>query len=179
VSLESHLVTSTSALVVRLAQPPDAESIARIYNQALEERIATFETEPRSAEQIAAQLEHKGDHYPTVVVVKDGQVIAWAGMSPYRARDCYAGVGEHSVYADRSARRTGAGMAALTGLMHEAEARGFWKLVSRIFAENAPSRALHLKAGFREVGVYERHARLDGRWIDCVIVEVLLGEAAN
>src|SRR5438034_10007865 len=107
-------VTSTCALAVRLAQPRDAESIARIYNQALEERIATFETEPRTPEQIAAQLEDKGDHYPTVVVVKDGQVIGWAGMSAYRARECYAGVGEHEVYAERSARRTGAGMAALT-----------------------------------------------------------------
>jgi phosphinothricin acetyltransferase len=171
--------TSTSALVVRLARADDAESIARIYSQGVEERIATFETEPRTPQQIAAQLEAKGDVYPTVVVERDGQVIAWAGMSAYRARECYAGVGEHSVYADRSARRTGAGMAALAGLFREAEGRGYWKLVSRIFVENAPSRALHLKAGFREVGVYARHARLDGRWIDCVIVEKLLGEAAN
>jgi phosphinothricin acetyltransferase len=165
-------------LLVRRAQPADAASIARIYNQALEERIATFETEPRTPEQIVAQMEAKADHYPTVVVERQGQVIAWAGISAYRARECYAGVGEHSVYADHSARRTGAGTAALGGLIREAEARGFWKLVSRIFAENAPSRALHLKLGFREVGVYSRHARLDGRWIDCVIVEKLLGDAA-
>jgi phosphinothricin acetyltransferase len=166
-------------VLVRLAQPEDAESIARIYNQGVEERIATFESEPRTAEHILAQLEAKADHYPTVVVVRNGQVIAWAGMSAYRARDCYAGVGEHSVYADRAARGTGAGAAALAGLFQEAEARGFWKLVSRIFVENTPSRALHRKLGFREVGVYVRHARLDGRWIDCVIVEKLLGDAAT
>lgn len=140
--------------------------------------MATFETEPRTAEQIAAQLAAKGEHYPTVVVVREGQVIAWAAMSPYRERACYAGVGEHSVYTDRTARRSGAGAAALGGLIAEAEARGFWKLVSRIFAENTASRALHRRLAFREVGVYWRHARLDERWIDCVIVEKLLGDAA-
>ena len=71
-------------MLVRRAQPADAASIARIYNQALEERIATFETEPRTPEQIVAQMEAKADHYPTVVVERQGQVIAWAGMSAYR-----------------------------------------------------------------------------------------------
>jgi phosphinothricin acetyltransferase len=40
------------------------------------------------------------------------------------------------------------------------------------------SLALHRKVGFREVGIYRRHGKLDGAWRDCVIVEKLLGEAA-
>jgi hypothetical protein len=63
-------------------------------------------------------------------------------------------------------------------LCEDAE-RGFLKLVSRIFPENEASRALHRKVGFREVGVYCRHGKLDGEWRDCVIVEKLLGEAAT
>ncbi len=162
--------------VVRLARVEDAEAIARIYNQGIEERIATFETEPRSVEQIASDVREAGDRYPRVVVVRDGQVIAWASVHAYRARDCYRGVGEHSVYSDRGARGTGAGAAALDALFLEARQRGFWKLVSRIFVENGPSRALHRKIGFREVGIYRRHAQLDGEWKDCVIVERLLNE---
>jgi hypothetical protein len=111
-----------------------------------------------------------------VVVERDGHVVAWASVHAYRARDCYRGVGEHSVYSDRAARGTGAGAAALEALFVEASQRGFWKLVSRIFEENAPSRALHRKLGFREVGIYRRHAQLDGEWKDCVIVERLLNE---
>ena len=166
-------------VTTRLATVADAAAIARIYNQGIQERIATFETEPRSAAQIEAQLTEKGDRYPTIVVERDGEVLAWAGAGPYRTREAYAGVAEHSVYTAREARGTGAGRAALEALIRAYEARGFWKLVSRIFPENQASLALHERAGFRVVGVYRRHGRLDGQWRDCVIVERLLGSTAD
>ena len=168
-----------STLTTRLARVDDAEAIARIYNQGIEERIATFETEPRTREQLASQLHDKGDRYPTVVVERDGQVVAWATAGAYRSRPAYAGVAEHSVYVAREARGTGAGRAALDALFAAYAARGFWKLVSRIFPENVASLALHERAGFRVVGVYERHGKLEGTWRDCVIVEKLLGPAAG
>jgi L-amino acid N-acyltransferase YncA len=59
------------SVTTRLAGPEDAAAIARIYNQGIEERVATFETEPRSPEDIRAQLASKGDRYPTVVVERD------------------------------------------------------------------------------------------------------------
>ncbi len=164
--------------IVRLATGADAGAIARVYNQGIEERLATFETEPRTAAEIEGQLIEKGDRYPTVVVERDGTVIAWATAGPYRSRPCYAGVAEHSVYVAREARGAGAGRAALHALCRLYEERGFWKLVSRIFPENVASLALHERAGFRVVGVYRRHGTLDGQWRDCVIVEKLLGGAA-
>jgi phosphinothricin acetyltransferase len=51
--------------------------------------------------------------------------------------------------------------------------------VSRIFPENVASRRLCSALGFREVGVYRRHGKLDDRWMDCIIVERLLGAAAE
>jgi phosphinothricin acetyltransferase len=168
-----------TAPTTRLARAADAEAIARIYNQGIEERIATFETASRSGEQIAAQLAEKGDRFPTVVVERDGRVVAWATAGPYRSRPAYAGVAEHSVYVDRTARGTGAGRAALEALFAAYAERGFWKLVSRIFPENAASLTLHERAGFRVVGVYRRHGKLDGTWRDCVIVEKLLGPALD
>jgi len=166
-------------VITRLAVVTDAEAIARIYNQGIAERIATFETEPRTSAQIAAQLADKGDRFPTVVVERDGQVVAWAGAGAYRSRGAYAGVAEHSVYVDRAARGTGAGRAALEALFRAYEARGFWKLVSRIFPENVASITLHERAGFRIVGTYRRHGKLEGQWRDCVIVEKLLGPDAG
>jgi len=161
---------------VRLAVASDAEAIARIYSEGIADRMATFETEPRTAAQIEAQLAEKGDRYPTVVVEREGRIVAWAGAGAYRARPCYAGIAEHAVYVAREARRTGAGRAALDSLCRAYEARGFWKLVSRILSENVASVALHEGTGFRVVGVYRRHGKLDGRWRDCVIVEKLLGD---
>jgi phosphinothricin acetyltransferase len=107
------------------------------------------------------------------VVEEGGNVVAFAATSEYRPRECYAGVAEFSVYADRAARPR-AGQAAMGPLIRAAECAGFWKLVSRGFVENAPSRRLLRSAGFREVGVHERHACLDGAWRDVVIVERLL-----
>lgn len=160
-----------SDLVVRLARVEDAAAIARIHNEGIEDRIATFETEPRAAERVAAALADKGERYPTIVVERDGQVVAWAGASAYSPRAAYAGVAEHSVYVARAARGTGAGRAALDALCRAYAERGFWKLTSRIFPENVASLALHERCGFRVVGVYERHGKLDGIWRDCVIVE--------
>lgn len=164
-------------LVVRPARLDDAADIARIYNQGIEERIATFETEPRTVEQMRAWLEEKTGRYPVIVAERDGRVVAWAGVGPYRPRACYATVAEFSIYAERAARGTGAAEAALRGLIEACERAGFTKLVSRIFPENLRSRGLCRKLGFREVGVYRRHGKLDGVWKDTVIVERLLGEA--
>lgn len=70
------------------------------------------------------------------------------------------------------------GRRLLDALCATAERRGYYKVSSRVFACNAASRALHRAAGFREVGVQQRHGRLDGVWHDVVLVERLIGEAA-
>src|ERR687888_503021 len=94
-------------MLVRPAAAPDAEAIARIYTQGIEERIATFETEARSTDDLLHYLSEREGRYPVIVAERDGQVVAGAAAGPYRPRECYAGVAELSVYADRSAPGTG------------------------------------------------------------------------
>jgi L-amino acid N-acyltransferase YncA len=89
-------------------------------------------------------------------------------------RECYRGIGEFSMYVHRDWRGRGVGDLLLARLINEAERLGLWKLLSRIFPFNEASRALCRKHGFREVGVYEKHARVDGRWLNVVIVERLI-----
>lgn len=162
----------------RAATRDDAAAIARIYNQGIQDRIATFETEPRSTADIEQLIEQRAGKYPFIVVERDGDIVAWASAGLYRARACYDPIAEHSVYVRRECRGTGAGRVALEALCAESERMGILKLVSRIFPENVASLALHRKVGFREVGTYVRHGKLDGEWRDTVIVEKLLGEAA-
>ena len=159
--------------VARPASPQDAERIAQIYNEGIEDRVGTFETRLRTAADVRAWFDGK---HPIVVVEHDGQVIAFASTSSYRARECYAGIAEFSVYVTRSARGLGAGSVAMRALIEAVGPAGIWKLVSRVFVENTASRKLMAAMGFREVGIYEKHAQLDGRWRDVVIVERLIPE---
>jgi phosphinothricin acetyltransferase len=156
---------------IRPATPADAAAIAEIYNQGIEERVATFETRPRRAEEVLGWLD--GVH-PVLVAEEGGQMIAWASTSLYRPRECYAGIAECAVYVRRAGRGRGAGRAILLALIEAAGAAGFWKLVSRVFVENSASRAMIRSTGFREVGIYEKHGKLDGVWRDVIIVERLI-----
>jgi L-amino acid N-acyltransferase YncA len=161
-------------LTARAATPDDAEAIAAIYNEGIEDRVATFETRVRSADDIRGWF--NGRHPIIAVADHSGRLVAFGATFPYRPRDCYMGIAETSVYVARSARGQGAGRIALQALIDAARRAGFWKLLSRIFPENHASRALVRSLGFREVGVYEKHGRLDGRWRDVVIVECLIRE---
>lgn len=133
--------------------------------------MATFETRFRSGVDVRAWFD--GIH-PIVVVEDEKGVVAFAATFVYRPRACYAGIAEASVYVARSHRRRGAGRIALEALIQASKEAGFWKLLSRIFPENAASRSLVRQLGFREVGVYEKHGQLDGQWRDVVIVERLI-----
>ena len=170
---------NVEGIYIRIATADDAASIAEIYNQGIEDRVATYETKRRSAEDQQAWLQAIAGHYPAVVAQIDAEIIGWAGAGPYRDRECYRGIGEFSMYVHRDWRRRGVGDLLLAGLISEAEWLGLWKLLSRIFPFNEASRALCRKHGFREVGVYEKHARLDGRWLDVVIVERLITANLN
>jgi phosphinothricin acetyltransferase len=170
-------MTDPATLRTRAATSADAAAIAAIYNEGIADRIATFETEPRSAADIAGWF--TGQHLMLVTETGETGVIAFAASFPYSSRPCYSGIGEFSVYVRRNHRGRGAGRAALAALIEAATARGLHKLTSRVFPENTASRALLKGLGFEEIGIHRRHGQLDGLWRDCVIVERLLGKGTT
>lgn len=168
---------SDSGLRVRPAEASDADAIAAIYNEGIADRIATFETRERTAEEVRSWL---GRPMHPVLVAADGDAVTgWIAASAYRDRACYDGIAEFSVYVDRKARGRGIGDALMTAFLPACETAGLWKVLSRIFPENTASLALCRRHGFRVVGTYLRHGRLGGEWRDVVIVERLLGDAAG
>lgn len=127
-------------------------------------------------------IEHENKNQPVVVTVLKSnvnEIVGWASASTYRPRNCYSGIGEFSIYVKDGYRERGIGEKLLLSLIDEARKRGYWKLVSRIFTFNTASRELCKKCGFREVGIYEKHGKLDGKWLDTVIVERLIPENIN
>jgi phosphinothricin acetyltransferase len=170
-------MTDVAKLRTRAATIADAAAIAEIYNQGIADRIATFETEPRKAADIAAWFAR----HHLIVIAETGETepVAFAASFPYSSRPCYRGIGEFSVYVRRDCRGRGAGRAVLAALIEAAKAARLHKLISRVFPENAASRALLKGLGFEEIGIYRRHGQLDARWRDCVIVERLLDPGAG
>jgi phosphinothricin acetyltransferase len=158
---------------IRPAAASDAEAVAAIYNQGIEERSSTFETEPRGAADIQAWLA-TGERLPLLVADEHGRVLGWARVLAYSDRAAYAGVGEASVYVDCAARGQGLGRALLNALEGTARELGYWKLVGKLFPDNAASAGLLKSCGWREVGLHRRHGRLDGEWRDVLVVERVL-----
>lgn len=156
-------------LAVRPARLDDAGAIAEIYNEGIRDRVATFETRERTAADIAPWIERR--RHVLLVADRCGVVIGWVGSSDYRARECYAGIAEFSIYVSAKERGRRVGNALMREFLPACAQAGFWKVLSRIFPENEASLALCRRHGFREVGVYARHAQLDGVWRDVIIVE--------
>ena len=115
-------------LKARPAELRDAAAIAEIYNQGIDDRIATFETEHRTTSSVEGLLGAQPGRYPAVVVEDEHCVLGFAWCSEYRPREAYAGVAEFSIYVARDARGRGVGRLCLGALITEAERRGFRQL---------------------------------------------------
>jgi L-amino acid N-acyltransferase YncA len=159
-------------MITRPARLEDCAKIAEIYNAGIHGRQATFRTWESNAQEIVGWLENP--KLPLIVAELEGEVVGWAHASSYRTTKYYSGIVEYSIYIDSSAHGQGVGTTLLEAFFTACEDVGIWKLVSRIFPENTASLALCRKTGFREVGVYEKHAQLNGEWRDVIIVEKIL-----
>jgi L-amino acid N-acyltransferase YncA len=154
-------------LELRELRSEDWPQVKAIYEQGIAGRNATFETEaPDWSEGDRSHLEgHR------LVALEDGRVVGWAALSPVSDRCCYEGVTENSVYVDSKCHGRGIGKALLERLVADAEQAGIWTIQAGLFPENAASVALHLRCGFRVVGLRERLGRLDGMWRDVLFLE--------
>jgi L-amino acid N-acyltransferase YncA len=184
---------------LRLATASDAEAICRIYNQGIEDRVATLETELRTPDERRQWLASRSSRHPVIVAEPEGlsadaepgraslrppsvqagltvpaTTIAWASLNVFNARESYRFVADISVYVERSWRGKGVGRALLEKLTELGRQHGFHKLVLSAFPGNAGGMALYAKSGFRTVGIYHEQGQLDGNWVDTIVMEKLL-----
>ena len=159
---------------VRSAVEADAAAICRIYNQGIEDRVATLETELRTPAERTQWMAARGPRHPVVVADDRGQVVGWGSLNPYSPRECYRHVADFSIYVDRACRGRGVGKVILARLIELARAHGYHKLVLSAFPTNTSGMALYERMGFRTVGIYKEQGMLDGRWVDTIVMEKLL-----
>jgi L-amino acid N-acyltransferase YncA len=160
---------------IRDATADDAPAIARIYNQGIEDRVATLETKLRTPEERIEWMTARSPRHPVMVAVDDdGEVLAWAALNPFNARAAYDHVVEFSIYVAREARGRGVGNALLAELIERARNIGFHKIVLAGFPFNERGLKLYERHGFRTVGTYHEQGMLDGKWVDVILMEKIL-----
>ncbi|MGH7302527.1 MAG: GNAT family N-acetyltransferase [Candidatus Rokuibacteriota bacterium] len=193
-----------SAYRLRLAAAADAEAICRIYNQGIEDRVATLETELRTLDERRQWLASRDTRHPVIVAESAESIVAgtmspastegglrqarpgsasadnpsgpvgWASLNVFNARECYRFVADISVYVERAWRGKGVGRVLLEKLTDLGRTHGYHKLVLSAFPGNAGGMALYVKSGFRTVGIYREQGQLDGTWVDTIVMEKLL-----
>jgi L-amino acid N-acyltransferase YncA len=159
---------------VRPAVEADASAICEIYNQGIEDRLATLETELRTPDERRQWLKSRGPRHPVIVAEDAGRVIAWGSLNQFNPREAYRHVADLSIYVDRGYRGKGVGRVVLGRVVELGRELGYHKLVLSAFPFNAAGMALYERLGFRTVGIYEEQGLLDGRWVDTIVMEKLL-----
>ena len=167
-----------SAIVLRPATPADAAAICLVYNQGIEDRIATLETELRTPEERGQWLAARGPRHPVFVAIAedspDGTIVGWSSLNVYNARPAYQYVADFSIYIERGWRGKGVGRRLLEHLIEQARDLGYHKMMLSTFPFNATGVALYERLGFTRVGILHEMGQLDGRWVDTLIMEKLL-----
>lgn len=164
-----------STISVRQATQDDLVSILDIYNQGIEDRIATLETETKDLAYMEDWFQQHHSRYAVLVAESGTGIVGWASLNPYSHRCAYDGVADLSIYVERSFRGKGIGSALLSPLEHAAMDNGFYKIVLFTFPFNDQGQRLYRKKGYREVGVFEKQGVMEGKFIDVMIMEKLLG----
>ncbi len=173
----SELVTAQeeAGMRIREATAGDAAAIARIYNQGIEDRVATLETELRTPQERAAWLASHDDRHPVLVCVDaQDRVLGWASLNVFNPRDAYRDVVDFSAYVAREERGHGVGDLLLSALEVRARELGYHKMVLAALPVNGPGMRLYERHQFRTVGVYHEQGLLDGAWVDTIVMEKLL-----
>jgi len=160
---------------IRSATAADLESIRRIYNAGIADRVATLDSDPKSSDEIAQWWSAHSGHFNVLVATVEECVIGWASLNPFSHRCAHADIADLSIYVDREYRGKGIGYALLVRLTADAAALGFHKIVLHALDSNEHGKRLYRKAGFVEVGVFKEHGWLDDRYVDVIAMERLLG----
>jgi L-amino acid N-acyltransferase len=159
---------------IRLARHDDAEAIRQIYNLEVSTSTVTFDLVPRTLDEQVQWLEARSGAHAVIVAERDGEVVGFASLSPFRDRPAYNSTVEDSVYVRADQRGQGLGAALLNELVALAGQHGFHTVVARIVGGHDTSIELHRRLGFDEVGTEREVGRKFGKWLDVVVMQRLL-----
>jgi L-amino acid N-acyltransferase YncA len=162
------------SFAVRRASGADLDAIRAIYNEGIEDRVATLDSEPRSPDEIARWWAQHDERYAVMVATDSHAIVGWASLNRFSHRCAHSSIADLSVYVSRDRRGKGVGYALLQSLCDEAQRSGFHKIVLHALNDNEHGKRLYRKAGFQEVGIFKEHGLLERKFVDVIAMERLL-----
>jgi len=161
-------------LTIRPAIKDDLKAITHIYNQAIIRTTATFDTEPKTFDEMLKWFNHHGSTHP-VLVAEDNAVVGWASLSKWSERCAYEGTVELSFYVDENHRGKGIGKKLLQQITEEGRKK-FHTIISRITEDNEVSIKLHKNEGYKFTGTLYEAGKKFGKYLDVLFYQIIFKE---
>lgn len=158
-------------LSIRRAMLKDLAAITEIYNEAIRNTTATFDTQPKT---VAEQSEWFEDHdakHPLLVAEEAEQVVGWASLSRWSDRCAYSDTAEVSLYVEEGHRGKGIGKTLLKEIVKEGGKVGLHTIVARISEGNEASIDLFEAEGFEQTGIMREVGRKFGKLLDVNVMQ--------
>jgi L-amino acid N-acyltransferase YncA len=171
--------TSRPQLQIRPAREDDAAALCEIFNEAVQDRLDTFDSDPRTVDdqRLSIAAAEQDPKHPILVADVRDWIAGWAVLTPYDFRIALDDIGEVCIYVRKSFRGYGVGRQLMHALQEAAVKLGYRKLIGRILATNHDGLRMCRATGWREVGRHSAHARLGEGLHDVIVVEYLLPAA--
>lgn len=166
-----------SNLTIRKAGLADAQAIRKIFNQGIEDGLATLETREQSLEDINNWMIDRDPRYMILLAEDEKQdLTGYLSLNKFNFKSAYGGVADLSIYIERSHRGQGIGKLLLEKAAQEAKKEGFYKLILNVLSCNQGAFNFYKKMGYSQAGIYKKQGMLKGQWVDAIIMELHLEE---
>lgn len=157
------------------AQLADAQAIADIINPVIRETAISFNSKPKTLQDVAAEVEQTmANGHGFLVAEAEGAVLGFASYKQFRAGPGYARTAEHSIALAADARGRGVGRALMQALEDHARAAGMHSMIAGVSGENPGGVAFHDRLGYAQVAVLPQVGWKFDRWLDLILMQKLL-----
>jgi L-amino acid N-acyltransferase YncA len=164
-------------LDIREATLDDAEGVIRILNPIIAAGAYTALDTQLSVDEQRAFIQGFSPRGIFLVAVDRSRqrIVGLQDVDPFSGyTHAFDHVGVIGTFVDLERRRQGIGRALFSAMFPAARAKGYEKLFTYVRADNVAALAAYEAQGFERIGVARQHAKLNGRYVDEVLIERFL-----